>query len=86
MNPELTVDFAFPGSWEREPESDTPIEDASKSPTGDAVLSHWRCIISFRDAHPPHLHPHFQIAGYVTLLAMRVKFLFALFFLESFIS
>ncbi len=39
--------------------------DASKSPardaaslSGDAVVSHRRCIISFRDAHPPHLHPH----------------------------
>jgi len=51
--------------------------DASKSPSentaspagdavslsGDVVVSHWRCIISFRDAHP-----HLQIAGYVTLL------------------
>ncbi len=26
--------------------------------SGDAIVSHWRCIISFRDAHPPHLHPH----------------------------
>jgi hypothetical protein len=29
--------------------------DASKSRLGDAVVSHWRCIISFRDAHPPAL-------------------------------
>jgi hypothetical protein len=65
--------------------------DASKSPagdaaslSGDAVVSHWICIISFRDAHPPHSHPHLpqetshlpremcshlQIAGYVTLLS-----------------
>jgi hypothetical protein len=35
--------------------------DASKSPARDvvspsidAVVSHWSCIISFRDAHPPH--------------------------------
>jgi hypothetical protein len=28
----------------------------------------WRCIISFRDAHPPHSHPHLQITVYVTLL------------------
>jgi hypothetical protein len=42
---------------------------------GDAVVSYWRCIISFRDAHPPHSHPHLlqetpdlQIAGYMTLL------------------
>jgi hypothetical protein len=64
--------------------------DASKSlegdtapAAGDSVVSHWRCIISFRDAHPPHSHPHLpqetphlpremcshlQIAGYVTLL------------------
>jgi hypothetical protein len=71
--------------------------DASKSPAGhtaspageaaspseEAVVSHWRCIIYFRDAHPPHSHPHLpqetphlpqemwshlQIAGYVTLL------------------
>jgi hypothetical protein len=49
--------------------------DASKSPSGDAVVSHWRCIISFRDAHPPRSHPHLpqetphlQIARYVTLL------------------
>ncbi len=46
--------------------------DASKSPSGDttspagdaaslsrdAVVSHWRPIISFRDAHPPHSHPY----------------------------
>jgi hypothetical protein len=30
----------------------TPAGDAV-SPSGDAVVSHWRCIISFRDAHPP---------------------------------
>jgi hypothetical protein len=45
--------------------------DASKSPVGDAVVSHWRCIISFRDAHPPHSHPHLQSAGYVTLLSRK---------------
>ncbi len=28
--------------------------------SGDAVVSHWRCIISFRDAHPRHSHPHLQ--------------------------
>ncbi len=42
--------------------------DTNKSPAGDAVVSRGRCIISFRDAHPPHSHPHLQIAGYVTLL------------------
>jgi hypothetical protein len=62
--------------------------DASKSPAGDAVGSHSRCIISFRDAHPPHSHPHLlqktphlpremwshlQIAGYVTLLAISLE-------------
>ncbi len=44
------------------------FRDASKSPAGDAIVSHWRCIISFRDAHPAHSHPNLQIPGYVTLL------------------
>jgi hypothetical protein len=26
--------------------------------SGDAIVSHWRSIISFIDALPPHLHPH----------------------------
>jgi hypothetical protein len=58
------------------------------SVSGDAVVSHWRCIISFRDAHPPHSHPHLpqetphlpremwshlQISGYVTLLGRQKK-------------
>jgi len=51
--------------------SKSPVGDAASpaaSPSGDAVISHWRCIISFRDAHPPYSHPHLQSAGYVTLL------------------
>jgi hypothetical protein len=61
--------------------SKSPVRDAA-SPTGDmaslsgdAVVSHWRFMISFRDAHPPHSHPHLpqetphlQIAEYATLL------------------
>ncbi len=43
----------------------------------DAVVSHWRCIIPFRDARPLHSQPnllqetppHLQVAGYVTLLS-----------------
>jgi hypothetical protein len=49
----------------------------------DAIIHHWRCKISFRDAHPPHPHLHLssemphlpremwwhlQNLGYVTLL------------------
>ncbi len=87
------------GDASKSPAGDTasPARDASKSPagdtaspardaafpSGDAVVSHWRCIISFRDAHPPHSHPHLpqetphlpremcshlQIARYMTLL------------------
>jgi len=37
------------------------FENASKSLVRDVVVSLWRCIISFRDAH-------LQNAGYVTLL------------------
>jgi hypothetical protein len=59
------------------------FKNTSKSPSGDAVVSHWGCIISFRDAHRSYSHPHLpqetlylpremcshlQIAGYVTLL------------------
>jgi hypothetical protein len=54
----------------------SPAGDAA-SPSGDAVVSHWRCIISFRDTHPPYSHPHLlqetphlQSAGYVTLLSV----------------
>jgi hypothetical protein len=55
--------------------SKSPAGDTA-SPSGDAVVSHWRCIISFRDAHPPQETPHLpremwshlQITGYVTLL------------------
>ncbi len=42
--------------------------DATTSPAGDAVIHHWRCKISFRDAHAPHPHSHLQNLGYVTLL------------------
>jgi hypothetical protein len=69
--------------------SKSPVGDTASaagdaaSPSGDTVVFHWRCIISFRDAHPRHSHPHLpeetphlpremwshlQIAGYVTLL------------------
>jgi hypothetical protein len=54
--------------------------------TGDAVICHWGCIISFRDAYSPHPHPHLfpeddvaavrdfedlQNFGYVTLLSEK---------------
>ncbi len=47
------------GDASKSPSGDTasPTGDAA-SLSGDAVVSHWRCIISFRDAHPPHSHPH----------------------------
>jgi hypothetical protein len=55
--------------------------DVSKSPAGDAVVSHWRCIISFKDAHLPQETPHLpremcshlRIAGYVTLMKNEEK-------------
>jgi hypothetical protein len=36
--------------------SESPASSAgdAASHSGDAIVSHWRCIISFRDAHPPH--------------------------------
>jgi len=42
-------------------------------------VSHWRCIISFGDAHRPHSHlsqevSHLRIAGYVTLLKFVQEF------------
>ncbi len=65
------------GDASKSPVRDTasPAGDAA-SPSEDAVVSHWRCISYFRDAHPPHSHPHLlwemrlhlQITGYVTLL------------------
>jgi hypothetical protein len=72
------------GDASKSPVGDTasPAGDAT-SPSGDAVVSHWRCIIFFRDAHSSHSHPHLlletphlpremwshlQSAGYVTLL------------------
>jgi hypothetical protein len=37
---------------------------------GDAVVSRWRCIISFRDAHHTReVWSQLQIAVYVTLLS-----------------
>ncbi len=78
------------GDARKSPVGDTgsPAGDAA-SPSRNAVVSHWRCIISFRDAHPPHSHPnlpqetphlpremwsHLQSAGYVTLLSLGGKF------------
>ncbi len=57
------------------------LGDASKIPAGDAVVFQWRCIIFFRDAYPPHSHPHLsrkiwshlQIAGYATLVNKSLK-------------
>ncbi len=47
------------GDASKSPVGDTvsPAGDAP-CPSGDAVVYQWRCIISFRDAHPPHSHPH----------------------------
>ncbi len=70
------------GDTSKSPAGDTasPAGDQA-SPSGDAVVSYWRCIIPFRDAHPPHSHRHLpremwsylQIAGYVTLLDLSMK-------------
>ncbi len=72
------------GDASKSPAGDTvSLAGDAAFPSGDAVVSHWRCIKSFRDAHPAHSHPylpqetphlpremysHLQIAGYVTLL------------------
>jgi hypothetical protein len=47
------------GDASKSPSADTacPAGDAA-SLSEDAIVSHWRYIISFRDAHPPRLHPH----------------------------
>ncbi len=37
----------------------------------DAVVSHWICIISSTDMHPPH--SHLQFAEYVTLLILFIN-------------
>jgi hypothetical protein len=54
--------------------SKSPAREAA-SPSGAASVSHCRCIISFRDAHHFHSHPHLsqetphlQIAEYLTVL------------------
>jgi hypothetical protein len=47
------------GDASKSPAGDTTsLAGDAASPSGDAVVSHWRFIISFRDAHPPHSHPH----------------------------
>jgi len=42
------------GDASQSPSGDTvsPVGGAA-SLSGDAIVSHWRCTVSFRDAHPP---------------------------------